>query len=105
MLAREEYIKKYLSGWSPEAANREYDRIAAGDHYEECPFKATGFRLIHLRELGSFLIEPDGKCICTKDQRCRNVDRRDGNRCTLEELRKLDEEAQRRRAWQSGSDW
>jgi hypothetical protein len=36
--------------------------------------------------------------------RCLNVDRCDGNRCTLEELKKLNAEARSRRAWQSGGD-
>ncbi len=104
-MTKEEYVKKYLSGGSREWAEAEYARVMAGDHYDECPFKATGFSLQTFDELPPVIIGPDGKCVCTKDDRCLNVDRRDGNRCTLAELRLLNDQARARRAWQSGGDY
>lgn len=103
-MTKEEYIKKHLGGWGPEAAEHEYARVMAGNRYEECPLKAAGFRLVSLSDLPTVVIGADGKCICTKDQRCLNVDRHDGERCTLEDLQRLNSEAIRRRAWQSGGD-
>lgn len=105
MLTKEEYIKKYLSGWSPEAAGLEYERVMVGDRFDACPLGEMGFRLIHFSELPTVVVGPDDKCICTKDRRCLNVDRRDGNRCTLRELQQLNTDAMNRRARQAGEDF
>lgn len=75
------------------------------DKYKECPLKAAGFRLVDFVELPTMIIGPDGMCICTENDRCRDVDKRDGKRCTLEQLKSLDSVASARRGWQSGSDW
>ncbi len=72
------------------------------DRYDECPLAAAGFRLANFAELPSLIIGPDGKCICTKTVPCLDVDKRDGLRCTLEQLRRLDEVASARRGWQNG---
>ncbi len=74
------------------------------DKYPTCPLDEAGFYIATFVELPTVIIGPDGKCICTIDQTCRNVDRRDGQRCTLAELKQLDREAISRRAWQSGRD-
>lgn len=70
--------------------------------YLTSPLKTAGLRLEHLSELGAIVIGPDGCCICTRDDRCLNVDKCGPDRCTLEELQKLSLEAIRRRAYQSG---
>ncbi len=74
------------------------------DKYETCPLKAAGLSLHTLYELGTVVIGPDGKCICTVGQRCMDVDKKGETRCTLEELKTLNSQAERRRSWQSG-DW
>ena len=74
------------------------------DKYIECPLKVAGFKLEHFTELPSMVIGVDGKCICTVGKRCMDVDKHDEQRCTLEQLRQLDQQAMRRRAWQSGED-
>lgn len=74
------------------------------EKYDECPLKAAGFTLHYFHELVAQAIGPDGRCVCTKDQRCQNPDKRGQERCTLEELKILDREAVARRAWQSGWD-
>lgn len=89
-------------GRSLAAAERESEAIIAGDRFDECPLMAAGFRLEGFVELPTIVIGPDDKCICTKTGRCLNVDRRDGCRCTLTELRLLDSQAISRRARQSG---
>ncbi len=91
-------------GWSRDAAEREAVIISKGDRYDDCPLEAAGFRLESFAELPTVVIGPDGKCICTKHNRCRDVDRRDGNRCTLEDLKRLDAQARDRRSWQSGDE-
>ncbi len=101
-MTKEEYVKKHLGGCSEGFADAEWARVQAGDRLDECPLAAAGLQLVKLSELPAFIIGHDGKCICTKDDRCMNVDRRDGCRCTLEELKRLSSEASRRRAWQSG---
>ncbi len=76
------------------------------DMYEKCPLTVAGFSLWPFRELGTVVIGSDGRCICTKEGKCINVDKRDGMRCSLAELKQLNNEASRRRAWQSGGeDW
>lgn len=72
------------------------------DKYKTCPLKEAGFRLETFSELPPMIIGPDGKCICTESDRCMDVDKRDGMRCTLKELQTLDHVARCRRAWQSG---
>lgn len=72
------------------------------DFYDECSLKAAGLSLYHTQELGTLVIGPDGKCICVKGEQCINTDKRGDQRCTLEELRRLDDWAYSRRAWQSG---
>ncbi len=72
------------------------------DRYLECPLATAGFRLQTFSELPPLIIGADGKCICTHASHCMDVDKRDGNRCTLAQLRDLDSQAVRRRAWQSG---
>ena len=72
------------------------------DKYELCPLTAAGLALVTFAELPALVIGPDGKCICAKNQPCMDVDKRDGQRCTLEQLRQLDAAARRRRACQSG---
>jgi hypothetical protein len=75
------------------------------DGYERCPLTAAGFTLYHFSELGTVVIGPDNRCVCTKESRCRNVDRRDGQRCTVNDLKQLDREASARRGRQSGEDY
>jgi hypothetical protein len=77
----------------------------ATDKYPACPLKAAGFTLLHLSEIGTVAVGADGKCCCTTGQRCLDVDKRDGMRCTAAELKALSSAAVRRRAWQSGEDW
>lgn len=72
------------------------------DKYEVCPFKAAGFRLLCLDELPAIVIGTDGKCVCTEASRCLDVDKRDGLRCTEEQLRQLNRVAMGRRAYQGG---
>jgi hypothetical protein len=74
------------------------------DKYEECPLKTAGFKLETFLILPPMIIGSDGKCICTVKDQCLNVDKTNQQRCTLQELQKLDAEACNRRAWQSG-DW
>lgn len=76
----------------------------ATDKYTECPLKAAGFKVEYFSELGTLVIGADGKCICTIDKRCMNVDKRDEQRCTVEQLRQLNREASYRRGYQSGGD-
>lgn len=73
--------------------------------YPACPLKAAGFTLVELSDLPPVMIGPDGRCICTTEKRCLNVDKRDGLRCTLAQLQQLNREAINRRAWQSGGDY
>ncbi len=75
------------------------------DKYETCPLAAAGFKLASFTELPTMVIGPDGKCICTVSDRCLDVDKRDGQRCTMEQLRSLDQQAISRRASQSGDGW
>lgn len=75
------------------------------DKYDDCPLKDAGLFMVHLSELPAIIIGSDNKCICTKDQRCLDVDKRDGMRCTLDQLKQLSAEAVSRRARQSGDDW
>ncbi len=75
------------------------------EKYKECPFKATGFKLIELPELPPIIIGADDMCICVEGDTCMDVDKRDGLRCSLNHLKKLSREAVSRRAWQSGADW
>lgn len=72
------------------------------EKYTDCPFKGTGFTLEYFKILPSMIIGSDGRCICTVDKKCVNVDKSDNNRCTLAELRLLDQQAMTRYAWQSG---
>ncbi len=74
------------------------------DRYKKCPLTEAGFKLIKLDELPPMIIGADGKCICTADQRCMDVDKRDGQRCTLWELERLSNQASARRSYQSGED-
>ena len=74
------------------------------ERYPTCPLAQAGFRLECFSELGAVVIGPDDCCICTVDSRCRNVDKRSQERCTLEELETLDRQASYRRGWQSGGD-
>lgn len=69
------------------------------DRYKEKPHE---FKLVHFQELRSILIGPDGKCDCCTNDHCLNSHKMHKNRCTLEELKKLDSEASSRRAYQSG---
>ncbi|MGH7175124.1 MAG: hypothetical protein ACREGR_02060 [Minisyncoccia bacterium] len=101
--AREEILHR-LSGWYDPALSREVEVVLNGDRYNECPLKAAGFTLERFSELGAIIIGPDGKCICTYKNGCMNVDKRDGMRCTRQQLEQLNCEAGRRRAWQSGGD-
>lgn len=105
MSVKEEFIRKNCSGSSEAFAERFWAAVEAGDKYDECPFAKTGFKLLDLPELPTVVIGPDGKCVCTKEKRCLNVDRHDGNRCSVDDLRKLSNEASSRRAYQSGNDW
>jgi hypothetical protein len=75
------------------------------EKYKECPFKATGFKLIDLPELPPMIIGADDMCICVEGSHCMDVDKRDGLRCSLKQLKQLSDDAVRRRAWQSGEDW
>lgn len=89
-------------GWQEPALSREVEAILSGDRFNECPLEDAGFRLEKFSELGTVVIGVDGKCICTVEDRCLNVDKRDGLRCTLAQLRQLNSEAESHRAWQSG---
>ncbi len=99
-----EDIALMLSGWHESARTREVEAVMAGDRYDDDPLKAAGFRLRRFDSLGTVVLGPDGKCICTKLRRCLNVDRRDGNRCSESDLEKLNDEAYHRRAYQCGGD-
>ncbi len=100
-----EKILEMLGNWGEPARSRELQVIMDGDRYDECPFKATGFRLVKLSGLGSIILGPDEKCVCTTGSKCLDIDKRDGMRCSLKQLEKLSDEAVMRRAWQSGGDW
>jgi hypothetical protein len=76
--------------------------IVETDKYERCPLASAGFSLHTFTELPALVIGPDGRCICTADRPCLDPDRRDGKRCTLEQLRQLDLHAAARRGWQYG---
>lgn len=93
-----------LGGWQEPALSREVDAVLNGDRFNKCPLETTGFTLNHFRELGTVVIGADNKCICTIKDRCLDVDKRDGMRCTRQHLEQLNCEAGRRRAWQSGDD-
>jgi hypothetical protein len=102
----EDLIKSELKarGWTEPALSRELQSRLQGDRYEVCPLQVLGFRIRSYQELGEVIFGSDGKCICTKTIGCRNVDRRDGNRCTENELDRLNYEAICRRIYQSGED-
>lgn len=63
------------------------------------------YRLEYFPELGSKIIGPDERCTCTCADYCPLGKSGASTRCTVEELKQYDREAQRRRAWQSGHDW
>jgi hypothetical protein len=87
-------------------ATKEVDLVVPSkpnnEKYDECPFYKTGFKMVSFDILPSTIIGPDGRCICTKDKACLNVDKRSGERCTEAELDRLDREAVSRRNYQSG---
>ncbi len=60
------------------------------------------YRLETFEELPPLIVGPDGRCTCTQADCCPLRRTGAAERCTLDDLRKLDREAQRRRAWQSG---
>jgi hypothetical protein len=78
------------------------DRVIKTDKYTHCPLKAAGFTLHRFSELGTIVLDKEQKCICTVNKRCMNVDKYDGQRCSLKQLQQLNDEAIRRRAWQTG---
>lgn len=98
----EEKIKATLPGWYDPALSRMVSAVMNGDFYDECPLKRAGFTRVHLSELGTIILGPDGKCICTTAARCTNCDKVDGVRCTEKQLEQLNYEAAQRRARQSG---
>jgi hypothetical protein len=72
------------------------------EKYPFCPLSEAGFTLVNFQELPAMVIGPDSRCICVEGQPCMDVDKRDGQRCALDHLRKIDREAVIRRGWQSG---
>ena len=72
------------------------------DKYVECPLKKAGLRLLRFVELGTMVIGADDKCICTTESHCRDVDKKDGMRCTVKQLTDLSYAASCRRARQGG---
>ncbi len=95
--AREEVLRR-LGGWQEPALSREVEAVLNGDRYNECPLEVAGFTLARYDELGTAVIGPDGKCICTFRKGCLDVDKRDGMRCTRQQLEQLNYDAVIRRA-------
>jgi len=77
-------------------------RADADQRYECCPLTAAGFSLVRFSVLGTRVFGADGRCICTAKDRCADVDKKDEKRCTIEQMHKLNSEAEFRRRIQSG---
>lgn len=67
------------------------------ERYQVTPI--PGYSVATFRELQPMLIGPDKACCCTTQDKCVDVDKRDGKRCTLHHLQVLDRVAMNRRGW------
>lgn len=67
--------------------------------YSRIPYR---YKLVHFVELHSMIIDENDRCTCTELSYCPLGKEKNQDRCTLEELRKCDEEAVVRRGIQSG---
>jgi hypothetical protein len=63
---------------------------------------AHSYRLVTFTELPPRIIGPDNCCTCTCADYCPAGRTGSQPRCTLEELKRLNQEARFRHAWQSG---